>query len=232
VDTPVETLTAFDALIAAAHHSERVLSRRLARSAGLDEHAALTATLTTIATAQGLRDLPHLLALRAEARLAEQIRRAANAQHKGANRALKKARQAPEAGAWLAWFDGSAHPNPGQIGIGALITGPAGQLFEISRRAGYGNSSEAEYLALIALLEASVALQPASLVIHGDSLVVINDVRQLSAVGAKGLHSLRARAVELMARIAHVELRWIPRHKNGAADKLSQQAVSVGDDTQ
>ncbi len=216
----------FEALTAAAHHRERVHSRRHARSAGLDEHAALEATLTQIAAAEGLRDLPHLLASRAAAQCAEQTKRAAKKQHKATLIARKKADGAPAPDAWLAWFDGSAHPNPGTIGIGGLITGPAGQTIEISERAGYGNSSEAEYLALIAVLEAGVALQPAHLVIHGDSQVVINDVLQLAAAGAKGLHSLRARAIELMAGIAHIELRWIPRHKNGAADKLSQHHAS------
>ena len=28
--------------------------------------------------------------------------------------------------AWRGWFDGSAHPNPGKLGIGALLLGPDG----------------------------------------------------------------------------------------------------------
>ena len=79
--------------------------------------------------------------------------------------------------AWLAWFDGSALPNPGRIGIGALLRGPQGQVVEISRRAGEGSSSEAEYLALIALLEAALLHQPAQLTVHGDSQVVIDDLK-------------------------------------------------------
>jgi ribonuclease HI len=68
---------------------------------------------------------------------------------------LRKASLQPLATAWRGWFDGSAHPNPGQIGIGALLCGPDGQRVEISRRAGHGSSSDAEYLALTALLEAA-----------------------------------------------------------------------------
>ncbi|MFT5644850.1 MAG: ribonuclease HI [Janthinobacterium sp.] len=220
-----------DALIAAAYNTERVASRRLARSAGLSPHAALKATLEKIAAAQGWPDLPGLLLARAQAQRATEARLAAKVQQQAANLALKKSRNAPAPQAWLAWFDGSAHPNPGKIGIGGLIIGPAGQRIAISESAGYGNSSEAEYLALIAVLEALVLLQPAQLVIYGDSLVIIDDVNRPMAegAGAKGLHGLRTRTAALMAQLIHVQLRWIPRQKNAAADRLSQQAVAKHD---
>jgi ribonuclease HI len=127
---------------------------------------------------------------------------------------------------WRAWFDGSAHPNPGKCGIGALLTGPAGERIEISRGAGYGNSSEAEYLALIALLEAAVQAGAHGLTIYGDSKVVIDDVNGSDATAAASLMELRQAALALTARLGGFTLRWIPRHKNGEADALSQRARS------
>ena len=132
--------------------------------------------------------------------------------------------------AWLAWFDGSALPNPGRIGIGALLRGPQGQVVEISRRAGEGSSSEAEYLALIALLEAALLHQPAQLTVHGDSQVVIDDLKppRRGKTNAKGLEALRARALDLIAQLGGAEVvivRWVPRHRNPDADRLSQAAV-------
>ncbi|HAT31300.1 MAG TPA: RNase HI-like protein [Janthinobacterium sp.] len=216
----------FDALSAAANHGERVRARRLAKSAGIGERQALERILDACAGAAGLASL---LADRAAQRLAETRARAAKTQEKATLRAMKQAELQPPATAWLAWFDGSAHPNPGKIGIGALLTGPRGERVEICRRAGHGNSGEAEYAALIALMEAAVALGPAELRVYGDSQVVIDDVKRMAATGAKGLESQRARVAGLIAQLPKVALTWIPRHKNAAADRLSQRAVTLWD---
>lgn len=219
--------TAFEVLATAAYKGERVAARRLASRTKMTEADALQQVLTLAAGAQGL---PALLAGREQLRLRDDARRLAKAEEKSQQLALRKARMQPDAGAWRGWFDGSAHPNPGQIGIGALLCGPDGERIEISRRAGHGNSGEAEYLALAALLHAAGQTGATGLVVYGDSQVVINDVN-LSAQsiaagrGAKGLEAHRARIVELMAGLGHVSLRWVPRHRNGDADRLSQQAI-------
>ena len=130
--------------------------------------------------------------------------------------------------AWRGWFDGSAHPNPGKLGIGALLLGPNGERIEVSQAAGYGNSSEAEYAALTAVLQAALALRPppAQLLLYGDSQVVINDVLGTTPTGAKGLEAQRASVVALLLQLHDVTLRWLPRHRNGEADKLSQLAIA------
>lgn len=145
-------------------------------------------------------------------------------------RAEKLARQKVPSSpaAWHAWFDGSAHPNPGRIGIGALLQGPQGERIEISRRAGHGNSGDAEYLALIALLEMAVEMQLPELLVFGDSQVVVHDVLLAQGSGAKGLEAHREKVGTLMAQLAQVNVRWVPRHRNGEADRLSQQAAVLG----
>ena len=125
--------------------------------------------------------------------------------------------------AWRGWFDGSAHPNPGRLGIGALLLGPHGERIEISEPAGDGDSSDAEYAALTALLQAALLVKPAQLLLHGDSQVVIHDV--LGTAVVKGLTMERARVLALMEQLPDVSLRWIPRHRNGEADRLSQRAM-------
>jgi ribonuclease HI len=214
-------MTEFEQLNAIAYKTERACSRRLERHAGLTELDALKRTLEASA---GLQGLARLLAARHAARDADTARAAARALAKADLLALKRSKHRPPPSAWLAWFDGSAHPNPGEIGIGALLRGPDGQQFEISEGAGYGNSSEAEYHALIAVLAAAVQRQPAQLVIYGDSRVVIDDVNQ-SGGGARSLQAQREQVRSLMAQLSDVTLRWIPRHKNGAADALSQRAA-------
>lgn len=146
-------------------------------------------------------------------------------------RAEKLARQKvpASAAAWHAWFDGSANPNPGRIGIGALLEGPQGERIEISRQAGHGSSGDAEYLALIALLEKAVELELAELLVYGDSQVVVHDVLLAQGSGAKGLEAHREKVGALMAQLAQVNVRWVPRHRNGEADRLSQQAAILGE---
>jgi ribonuclease HI len=220
----------FEVLATAAYKGERVAARRLAGRSQLPESDALLQVLTQAAGAQGL---PHLLAERSALRQRDEQRRVARIEENAQQLALRKQRMQPAAESWRGWFDGSAHPNPGQIGIGALLCGPAGERIEISRRSGHGNSGEAEYLALTALLEAAAQAGAQGLVVYGDSQVVVNDVNlgtQAIAAGrgAKGLEAHRARVVELiesMAPLGAVSLRWVPRHRNGDADRLSQQAI-------
>jgi ribonuclease HI len=223
--------TEFETLAMAAYKGERAAARRLAARLQLSEPQALLQVLTLAA---GTAGLAQLLAERARLRQHDANRRAARQAAAAHELALRQAARQPAggmSGGWHGWFDGSAHPNPGQIGIGALLRGPDGLQVEISRRAGYGNSSEAEYLALTALLQAAVAHGARGLVIHGDSQVVINDVNLSTQAiaagrGATGLEELRAGVVELMSALGAVQLRWVPRHRNGDADRLSQQAVS------
>ncbi|HEU4846010.1 MAG TPA: ribonuclease HI family protein [Burkholderiaceae bacterium] len=221
------SISEFDQLTAAAYKGERMAGRRLAARRGMSELDALRQTLSQAAGTQGL---PALLAARAQLREHDLARRADRLHVQQARQALKRTAAQPPAGAWRAWFDGSAHPNPGRLGIGALLCGPAGERVEISRRAGHGNSGEAEYLALIALLEAAAPLQMAQLVVYGDSKVVIDDVTLAPATGAKGLEAHRRRVHALLGQLAQngeVSVRWVPRHRNGEADGLSQRAIAT-----
>jgi ribonuclease HI len=205
-------------LLAAAYKTERAASRRL-MSTGLTEREALLRTLTLSAGRQGLVAL-----------LGDRAALRDHAQDRADARAALQSRRTPVehvATPWRGWFDGSAHPNPGRCGIGALLLGPAGERIEIARGAGYGNSSEAEYQALIALLAAAVDAGANELTIHGDSRVVIDDMALPAHRAVASLRPLHAAAHDLVARLASVHLRWIPRHKNSAADALSQRGSAM-----
>ncbi len=78
---------------------------------------------------------------------------------------------------WYAWFDGATkHSNPGVRGIGAVLKGPAGQIVEIAQEIGQGTNNEAEYCALMAVLDAAVTAQVQNLIVYGDSQLVIKQV--------------------------------------------------------
>ena len=205
----------------AANKTELAASRKLVRQAGIPFEDALRITLESSAGAQGLG---RLLAERAALRAAEAARALARRAARDAALALRRARHEGAPTAWRAWFDGSAKPNPGRCGVGARLQGPNGELVELSQAAGYGNSSEAEYRALILVLEAALAHGAGPLTIYGDSQVVINDVNGGVEDSALVLRPYRARVHALLARLPAVTLRWVPRHKNLEADALSQRA--------
>lgn len=210
-------------LLAAAFKGELATSRRLAARTGMPEADALHATLTLRAGPAGLEQL---LAARAAERLRAEHGAAARRALAEAALARRTRGLAPAAApAWRAWFDGSARPNPGRCGIGAVLEGPGGIRIDISRAVAYGNSSEAEYLALIAVLEAALEHGVETPAIHGDSQVVIDDVQAPDSASAPALRAYRERARGLLARLPGATLRWIPRHKNLQADTLSQRAV-------
>jgi len=208
----------------AAYHAELVAGRRLARNSGLPEREALMQTLQR----SGL-PLPQLLAERTQARAELAVRAAERKQRKAdawaQKRAQKYAHAQAGAAGWTAWFDGSARPNPGRIGLGGVLKKPDGELLELCAAAGHGDSNEAEFLALIAILETALRWQAAPLTVYGDSRVVIDSLRSDSHAGALSEHHARARA--LLAQLPDAVLRWIPRRRNTAADALSQRAAGA-----
>jgi ribonuclease HI len=209
-------MTDLASLLSFAYKTERAASRRLMASTGLTEHAALHRTLLLRAGQQGL-----------DALLAERAAVQQRAHDNAAARAALQARRAitPDSTItpWRGWFDGSAHPNPGRCSIGALLLGPGDARVELALAAGFGNSSEAEYRALIALLESAVRAQAHGLTIYGDSRVVIDDMQLPAHRAAPSLQPLHAASHALLAQLRDVRLRWIPRHKNTQADALSQR---------
>ena len=204
-----------------AYKSERAAGRRLALAHQLDPGQALRRVLEHSAGQAGLAALVDArLALRA----AQDARDAARDAQRAAAQARRAGLHAGQPTAWRAWFDGSARPNPGVCTIGAVLTGPDDVRVTLAQPAGYGSSSDAEYRALIAVLEAAAAHGADSLTVYGDSRVVIDDVNGPAACAAPSLAAYRAAVHALLARIGAVTLRWVPRHKNLEADALSQQA--------
>ncbi len=204
-----------------AYKKEKSASLRLAKRQGISTEVALTEVLSKVAGGGSLKELV-TRRLQEKAHIAAAS--AARKQAKLTARTQKQAARQPDPAAWLAWFDGSCHPNPGKMGIGGLLRSPQGTETEISFNAGIGDSSEAEYIALISVLETAIKAGADKLLIYGDSQVVINDVLSESG-GAVILSTQRLKAQGLLACLPQVTLNWIPRQRNGQADALSQQAI-------
>lgn len=129
---------------------------------------------------------------------------------------------------WQGWFDGSARPNPGEIGIGVVLLAPDARRYEKSERlSGRGCNNEAELQALCALLELACAAGARRLLVRGDSAVAIAYVNGPAATAIEPLLTQVTRAREWIMRFDDVRLSWIPQQRNEQADRLSRQALGL-----
>lgn len=210
-------------LLTCASRREQVQARRLAARDHLTADVALTRILLSVAGDAGLHAL---YATRTALTLAIATRRALRQAVSLARYRARQAGPVTDLLAWHAWFDGSATPNPGRIGLGAVLQAPDGTQTAISRDAGMGDSSMAEYLALIAVLECALSHQVTHLVVQGDSRVVIDDLQGKVPVRTLHLKPYRLQAVHLLGQFACSTLIWIPRARNAAADRLATRATT------
>jgi ribonuclease HI len=203
--------------------TERAASRKLARSQACPKKTPCAHPRIASAGQAGLAACwPRRTALRAAE--AQRVRATPSER---APRWRCTARHDGAASAWRAWFDGSARPNPGRCGIGARLEGPGGELIELSEAAGYGNSSEAEYLR---------PDRPA----RGGAGAAAPSTSRSTATAGRDRRRQRSRIAFAAAAwrpcraactpcwpAAGRPLRWVPRHKNMQADALSQRAFDL-----
>ncbi|MBR7801258.1 ribonuclease HI family protein [Undibacterium fentianense] len=218
-------------------HREHVFARRLAQRQKISLEQAYMQVLLEVAKPLAVNDL---LAQR-RAQQQQIVERKQSQQQESKRRFAMKLEQTvrmqsdpnqPAQKAWRAWFDGSASPNPGECSIGVLLLSPFGERWEVSRAIGYGNSSIAEYSALITSLELIVShcclhttdATKREILLFGDSRVVIDDLQAELHDSSAHLLIYRERAKQLVSQIPRLKIYWIPRHRNGVADHLASSA--------
>lgn len=131
---------------------------------------------------------------------------------------------------WHAWFDGTAAPNPGKIGLGVLLVSPDGARREISDTAkDPGCNNEAELLALLVLLDTASLAGVTRLSIFGDSKAVIDWVSGADETLVPHLAELVTTLRKRIGGFDDVRLGWIPRHRNGDADRLARLSVGLAE---
>ncbi len=131
---------------------------------------------------------------------------------------------------WQAWFDGGALPNPGKIGIGVLLISPDGVRHEHAQKTALnGCSNEAELHAMIAAMKLALAATCRRLILCGDSQVAIRYVMNQEHTQIARLLPLIAAAQKTQLQFDAIELRWVPRHRNTDADRLSRAALGLLD---
>lgn len=134
----------------------------------------------------------------------------------------------PPAHYWQVWFDGAALPNPGRVGIGLVLLSPTGERQERAvLPQAWGCSNEAELHALCAALQWAHESGAQHLWVRGDSSFAVGHVNGTETTAIGRLLELIDRSRQWRQCFEDVQLVWVPRHRNGDADRLSRQALGL-----
>ncbi|MEY4320122.1 MAG: hypothetical protein RLZZ471_63 [Actinomycetota bacterium] len=123
--------------------------------------------------------------------------------------------------------DGGSRGNPGTAGSGAVvIDATTGQVIrEIARYVGMATNNVAEYVALIAGLQAALEINPeAQVLVRMDSKLVIEQMSGGWKIKHPDMISLGAQVQDLVTGKS-VTWQWIPREQNTLADALANKAM-------
>ncbi len=123
------------------------------------------------------------------------------------------------------YTDGASRNNPGEAGAGVCILQDGKPVEKIARYLGMTTNNIAEYSAAIIGLEYAVKLGACKVKLRADSELLVKQVNGLYKVKNEGLKPLYARLKELIAKIASVEVEYIPRERNKEADALANKAI-------
>lgn len=123
------------------------------------------------------------------------------------------------------YFDGASRGNPGPAGAGAALYDESGrEIWSAARGLGERTNNEAEYEALILLLREALRREIKSLLVRGDSQLVIRQMRREWKIREPRLVDLARQARSAAAGI-DVAYEWVPRGRNERADALSNEAL-------
>lgn len=130
---------------------------------------------------------------------------------------------------WVVYSDGAARGNPGPASMGAVVMDPAGTVvYEVSEALGTATNNVAEYRALIAALEAALALGAKRVEARLDSELLVRQAIGRYRVKNPGLIPLHNRVLNLRGQFDEVVFKHVPRDQNKRADALANQALDRG----
>jgi ribonuclease H / adenosylcobalamin/alpha-ribazole phosphatase len=125
--------------------------------------------------------------------------------------------------------DGGSRGNPGPAGYGAVVLSAdrSAVLAEAKQAIGRATNNVAEYLGLIAGLDAAVGLGATEVAVFIDSKLVVEQMSGRWKVKHPDLIELHARARQVAARFDRIRYTWIPRERNKHADRLANEAMDA-----
>jgi DNA polymerase III epsilon subunit-like protein len=124
------------------------------------------------------------------------------------------------------FFDGASSGNPGKMGIGFAIIDEVGNaVYEGSQFIGKGTNNEAEYMALLSLLNVAKVGGIKNIKVFGDSQLVVKHIKREWKLNAENLKPLYKNVVNLIPSFNNFAIEWIRREENTLADALSKKSL-------
>ena len=129
-------------------------------------------------------------------------------------------------GTYTLFFDGCSKGNPGKAGAGAVLYNNDTEVWCRAHYIGDKQTNNyAEYMGLIIGLEEAVKQNIKSLIVKGDSLLVIRQMKGEYKVKSENILELYKTAEQLAKRISTIEFIHVYRKNNKRADALSNEAL-------
>lgn len=126
------------------------------------------------------------------------------------------------------YVDGASRGNPGDAGIGVLITTKDGRVLkEIGKYLGKTTNNVAEYQALITALKQAKSLAATTVKIFADSELMVKQINGEYKVKSAGLLPLYKEAKALLMEFNRYDIIHIYREKNIEADRLANLAIDT-----
>lgn len=125
--------------------------------------------------------------------------------------------------------DGGSRGNPGPAGYGAVVWTADHNTVLAERKQAIGRATNnvAEYSGLIAGLEEAGTLGASEVDVNMDSKLVVEQMSGRWKVKHPDMVPLHQQATALSARFDRVAYTWVPRAKNGHADRLANEAMDA-----
>ena len=123
------------------------------------------------------------------------------------------------------WTDGACSGNPGPCAYGVLVIDGDGNHHVLGGFIGHGTSNIAEYTGMLAALDwLDEHGRYEKAIIHTDSQLVafrLNGAWKKKRSHVPHIQKLIEQARSFLSVLPHVEIKWVPREKNWAADEIA-----------
>lgn len=126
------------------------------------------------------------------------------------------------------YVDGASRGNPGDAGIGVVITTEDGKILKaLGKYIGKTTNNVAEYQALITALGEAKSLGGTEIKIFADSELMVKQIKGEYKVKSAGLLPRYQEAKTLLMKFSKYDIIHIKREKNAEADRLANQAIDM-----
>lgn len=128
---------------------------------------------------------------------------------------------------FVAFIDGASKGNPGESSYAFVLGRRDGTIImEVAARVGIATNNEAEYRALLAVLNQVVEWGGEELRVFSDSQLLVKQINNLYRVKSSRLFPLYQEAQRKIQKLNKFEIFHIPREENQKADRLASEILT------